>query len=103
MEQQRLNFDYGQNLSAIRDTLRVNESFDIIERHLTVCERDMCFFYIDGFVKDGEMLRIMQYLLSLKEIGSAGDLERRLPYVEVELTYEVQKTVRTDGHICREL
>lgn len=65
----------------------------MIERHLTVCERDMCFFYIDGFVKDGEMLRIMQYLLSQKSIGSAEELERKIPYVEVELSHEPEKII----------
>ena len=71
MEQQILNFDYGQNLSAIREMLRVNESFDIIERHLTVCERDMCFFYIDGFVKDGEKVN-----MTLDVQGGANDLKK---------------------------
>ncbi len=75
------------------ERLRVTESFDMIERHLTVADRDMCFYYIDGFVKDGEMLRIMQYLLSQKEIGSAQALEKKLPYVEVELTQEVEKII----------
>ena len=73
--------------------LRVKESFDMIERHLSVCDRDMCFFYIDGFVKDGEMLRIMQYLMSQKKIGSAEELEKRIPYVEVELSHEPEKII----------
>ena len=94
MEQLRLCLDYSQNIGAISKTLRVDENFDIIERHLTVCEKDMCFFYIDGFVKDGEMLRIMQYLLSQKQIGPAEELEKKLPYVEVELTGEMDKVVR---------
>jgi stage V sporulation protein AF len=54
----------------------------------------MCFFYIDGFVKDGEMLRIMQYLLSQKTIGTADEMERKIPYVEVELTHEPGKIIR---------
>lgn len=86
--------DYGENVDMMRRTLRVKESFDIIERHLTVCDRDMCFFYIDGFVKDGEMLRIMQYLLSQKTISTAEELEKKIPYVEVELTRERKKLVR---------
>ena len=93
MEKTRLSFDYQENISLLGGRLRVKESFDIIERHLTVCERDMCFFYIDGFVKDGDMLRIMQYLLSLKQIGSAEELDKRLPYVEVELADEVDKII----------
>ncbi len=92
--EERLFTDYDENISLMRDRLRVNESFDIIERHLMVCERDMCFFYIDGFVKDGETLRIMQYLLSQKSIGAAEELEKKIPYVEVELTQDVRKITR---------
>ena len=64
MENNRLYTDYKLNVTLMSERLRVKDSFDIIERHLTVAGADMCFFYIDGFVKDGEMLRIMQYLLS---------------------------------------
>ncbi len=91
-----LTKDYNLNTIYMRERLRVNESFDIIERHLTVAGGlDMCFFYIDGFVKDGEMLRIMQYLLSEKTIGTAGELEKRLPYVEVEVIKEQSKLIRS--------
>ena len=69
--EERLFTDYDGNIKMMRERLRVEDSFDIIERHLSVCDRDMCFFYIDGFVKDGESLRIMQYLLSQKSITSA--------------------------------
>ena len=85
----KLFTDYESNVNLISGRLRVKDNFDIIERHLTVCERDMCFFYIDGFVKDGEMLRIMQYLLSQKSIGGAEELEKRIPYVEVGLSSDV--------------
>ncbi len=90
----RLYSDYGRNIEMMSGLLRVNESFDMIERHLTVCNKDMCFYYIDGFVKDGEMLRIMQYLLSQKTIGTAEELERRIPYVEVELSQQTEKIIR---------
>lgn len=94
MEDKELYADYNLNVLLMRENLRVNESFDIIERHLTVCDKDMSFFYIDGFVKDGEMLRIMQYLLSLKELTSAEELERKMPYVEVEISREPKKLIR---------
>ena len=55
---------YAENVAAMRKRLRAAASFDIIERHLTVLRRDMCFFYIDGFTKDGEMQRVMQFLLN---------------------------------------
>ena len=86
---QRLGIPYGENLAAMRKKLRASESFDIIERHLTVLDRDMCFFYVDGFTKDSEMQRIMQFLLNLKEGFDAKSVELRLPYVEVERSSDI--------------
>ena len=79
-----LSGDYNLDTLIVREALRVEESFDMIERHLTVAGTDVCLFYIDGFTKDGEMLRIMQYLISLKSLGDATELMRILPYLEVE-------------------
>ena len=93
MENRKLYGDYNLDTLMLRERLRVKENFDVIEKHLTVCGTDTCFFYIDGFVKDGEMLRIMQYMLSLKEIGLAEDLEKVIPYVEVETVSEVDKII----------
>ena len=87
----RLSSFYGENVSEMRRKLRAAESFDIIERHLTVLRRDMCFFYIDGFTKDGEMQRVMQFLLNLKEGFNAESVERRLPYVEVERSSDIDE------------
>lgn len=88
-----LTEDYGFNVQLLRERMRVKKSFDLVEKHLTVCGEDMCFFYIDGFVKDGEMLRIMQYLLTLKSVGSADQLERLIPYVEVAVCRDEEKIV----------
>ena len=66
-----LSREYSENVSVMSSLLRSKESFDIIERRLAVSDRQICFFYIDGFVKDGELQRVMQTFLSLKEIGDA--------------------------------
>lgn len=84
---------YGKNVAFMREALRVDESFDLIERHLAVCSRDMCFFYVDGFTKDAEMQRIMQTLLGLSEPMSARALELRLPYVEITRESDFSKLV----------
>lgn len=80
------SYFYADNIKLMSTKLRADKNFDVIERHLSICKRDICFFYIDGFVKDGEMQRIMQTFLSLKELGDAETLEKKLPYVEVEIT-----------------
>lgn len=89
-----LTADYRENIKNIATRLRVNSSFDIIERHLTVAKQDITFFYIDGFTKDGQMQRIMQYLLSQKELGSADEVVRRLPYIEVEISESTNDIIR---------
>lgn len=90
-----LTGEYSENVRLISSLLRVEESFDVIERRLAVSDRQICFFYIDGFVKDSELQRVMQTFLSLKEIGDAEYTLRRLPYVEVEKANEVEKLVTT--------
>ena len=89
----RISGNYFSDTLEMGRALRVKESFDVIERRLTVAERELCFFYIDGFVKDGEMQRVMQTLLSQKELLSAGRTERTLPYLEVELCSDFDKIV----------
>jgi stage V sporulation protein AF len=86
-------FDYEANLSSLRLMLRAEDSFDIIERHLDVGGEDVCFFYLDGFVKDSEMQRLMQYLLSQKSLTGAEALVRNLPYVELEVGADVRSVV----------
>ena len=88
-----LSLSHAANVSLFSSRLRSGESFDIIERHLLVAGEDVCFFYIDGFTKDSEMQRLMQYLLSQQRLGTAEDLVRSLPYIEVELGAEADRIV----------
>ena len=88
-----LSLSHDANVSLLSSRLRSGENFDIIERHLTACGEDLCFFYIDGFVKDSEMQRLMEYLLSQKNFDDAKTLVRGLPYIEVELGTDVEKIV----------
>ena len=101
-ENTRLSLDHTKNLSLISGALRVCESFDLIERHLTVGGRDLCFFFVDGFAKDSEMQRVMTHLLQSGKIGTAEEVMRGLPYVEVELSSDVSDIVHSvlSGQSC---
>ena len=90
---QSFSEDYFQNRHTVSQRLAVRENFDLIERRLEIAGIEMSFFYIDGFTKDSEMQRIMQFLLSLKEVGDADSLLRRLPYVELELVSNYDKLI----------
>lgn len=75
--------NYAMNVDMMASALGHGNSFDILKRSLKVGDGELSFFYIDGFVKDGELLRIMQYFLGKSGVGSAEECERILPYVEV--------------------
>lgn len=79
-----LTESYAVNAEEMTARLRVSENFDVIRRDLRVGEETLTFFYIDGFTKDSEMQRLMQYLLSQKSIGTATELLAHLPHVEAE-------------------
>lgn len=82
----KLSADYHENISEIATRLRVKESFDLIRRDLSVSGLGVSFFYIDGFIKDAELQRVMQFMLSRTAPISADEALFTLPYVEVDKT-----------------
>lgn len=90
----RLSNDYLKNVELLDSLLRVKENFDIIKKPLTMGEDELTFYYIDGFVKDGVMQKMMIYFLSVGKLGTGADAAERflkghVPYVETEITESV--------------
>jgi len=84
---------YGKDRERLAELLRVKESFDVIERRLSASGQEISFFYIDGFVKDAEMLKLMQFILNEGTVGDAEAMKHRLPYVEVDGACEMERLV----------
>ena len=89
----KLTSDYKTNTEIIYSRLRPDNSFDIIERRMSCAENEITFYYVDGFIKDGEMQRVMQSLLALKAMPDAKELLMKLPYVEAETCCDVDSIV----------
>ena len=53
--------------------LAPDKSFDLIKRRLLVGGDTLVFYYIDGFVKDAIMQRLMQYFLGLDGLPRGAD------------------------------
>ena len=51
-------------------TLPVEKSFDIIRREMEIGGKESVFYYIDGFIKDEAMLKIMDSFLSITACGN---------------------------------
>lgn len=78
-----LTCDYLNNIALAENKLMYGKSFDVLKKSLSIAESEVTFFYIDGFVKDGELQRVMQFLLNQKELKNARETEKIIPYVEV--------------------
>ncbi len=75
--------EYSECVLTVGKTLGYKRNFDILKKTIAVGCGEVTFFYIDGFVKDGELQRVMQFLLSRESIGTAEQMLRLVPYLEV--------------------
>ena len=85
--------DYRSNMALLKGELCADVNFDIIHKELDLASGRGSFFYIDGFVKDGELQRVMQFLLDRQSLGDAYQVERIIPYVEVEVCVDACKVI----------
>lgn len=81
-----------ENIAYMNELLPVKESFDIVERDIRIGGKESSIFFIDGFMKDETMSKVMDTLFKVKEEempGSATELSRTMiAYVEVDTLSE---------------
>ena len=88
-----LSHSYRENVEYLRSRLRPDKNFDVVERNITSSGTDMTLFFIDGFVKDGEMQRVLQSIIE-SSLGTAREALRRIPYVEIEAEADIERIIR---------
>ena len=91
----KLSNSYSENVMQLDRLLRVDENFDMLKKLVRVGEDELTFYYLDGFVKDAVMQKLMLSLSSQKGIcpeKSAGEaaayefMRSYVVYVETEVT-----------------
>lgn len=91
----KLSTDYRENVSSLDSIFSVKENFDILKKTLIIGEDELTLYFIDGFVKDAVMQKMMIHFLSLKSLGEPTDrnaqdfLFHNVPYVEADVTDNV--------------
>lgn len=89
----------ADNVRLLRQTLRVSQSFDLVLRELVVAEQPAAIVFVDGFIKDETMAKMLQFFSSVKaqDRAAAADAaafaSRFVPYTEVETTAAVSTVV----------
>lgn len=94
----KFSADYADNRAYLHTVLRVKDSFDLIERRLLIGKDELTLYYIDGFVKDSIMQRLMQFFVGLDGLPQGTGAARRfidasVPYVEVDATAECETAI----------
>lgn len=91
----KLSGDYNENVKLLDKTLRTDESFDLIKKRLVFGDGEATFYYVDGFIKDTVMQKLMMHFLSLKKLPRSAKefIDHSLPYVETSETDNIDLLV----------
>ena len=88
--------DFHANVAYFNKILRVDDSFDLLYRVISMGGRQACVYCVDGFVKDEIMQKLLQHFVGLKPEempqDAHGILKKLMPYIEIEL-YETEEQV----------
>jgi len=94
----QLSERYEDNVRRMDETFSVDDNFDLIKKVICVGSDELTLYYIDGFVKDGSMTKILIYLMGLQglENKNATDfMKGHMPYVEAEVTSDGEAITRS--------
>ena len=58
-DKRKISASFEENIAYMNEVLPVKESFDVIRREIIIGGKEAVFFFIDGFMKDEAMLKIM--------------------------------------------
>ncbi|MBE6694099.1 MAG: spore germination protein [Ruminococcaceae bacterium] len=97
--------NYQENIKLLDGIFRVGESFDLIKKEMQLKGGRIALYYIDGFVKDAVMSKLMTPFLTLtsivpppergeKDIPAYRFADACVPYVETDVTDDVDFMVQ---------
>ncbi len=96
MSQNKFSSKLDENLPLINNRLNVPANFDILTRNIVIGGRKAGFFFIDGFVQEDMIEKLMQFFYSLKP-EDLSDIDtflvKGMPYTEAESCDDVEKAV----------
>lgn len=89
---------FEHNKKLLKDTLRSDECFDIIERNIEIAGKKAVMFYIDGLVQDEIMERLMEFFYRNTDKEHLCDARvfasHCVPYIEVDVVGDLNVVVK---------
>lgn len=88
----KLSKNLNVNVARLNDILNLDTNFDIIRKGITIAGRDACIYFIDGFLEEAIMEKLLEFFYKLKPeelpLTAQQMAERVVPYVEVSVLQE---------------
>lgn len=93
----KISNDLHETIALLKQKTHAEENFDVVYRTIEICGRLSCLFFIDGFVKDEIMEKLMEFFYSVDAPAKLLDAhtfsQSCVPYVEVTLEDEVDAII----------
>ncbi len=96
----------SDTMAYLDQTLHTDKNFDLISKTIQAADRAACIYFVDGFIKDDIMEKLLEFLYGLTPEDLPEDSEglscEFMPYVEVELLADCQEVVDSllSGVLC---
>lgn len=95
--QQKLSTSLEENQKYFRRILRTDKNFDIISRTTMVADRKAVYYFVDGFLKESIVEKLLEFFYSVTPEDLPEDSEElsrdAMPYVEVELLEDCEQII----------
>ncbi|MDO5539291.1 MAG: spore germination protein [Eubacteriales bacterium] len=104
--EEKIGTNLYENMEYFHSVLQVQKNFDIIYRMLSVGDKNACIYFIDGFIKDDIMEKLLEFFYSLTPEDlpeTSHDLTHNyIPYVEVDMLEDRQDIITNilSGVVC---
>jgi stage V sporulation protein AF len=97
-ETKMVSANYQENIDYMNQILPVKDSFDLVQRNIMIGGRKATFYFIDGFIKDENMLKVLDFFFGLKEEDMPKNATefgmQCIPSVEVNIVKDYDQILR---------
>ena len=92
----KLSENYAANLELLQKELRVKDSFDLLSKTIVVANGELTLYYIDGFIKDTVMQKLMMNFTTAKKLSASARefMESTVTHVETDVVSDLDLMIQ---------
>ena len=97
---------FDENINHMEQLLPIEQSFDLIKREIEIGGKRATFYFIDGFMKDEAMLKLLDSLLSIQPTDMPSNVQefvkKHISYAEVDVFQDFNQVLQNvlSGVVC---